>query len=69
MYSAFFIIGVGFSMLSADWLVALLHLGTLLPMYLLRVSAEEEMMIGRFGDTYRAYMAVTGRLCPRLARR
>jgi protein-S-isoprenylcysteine O-methyltransferase Ste14 len=69
MYSAFFIIGLGFSLLSANWLVALLYLGTLLPMYLLRVSAEEQMMIGRFGGAYRQYMAVTGRLIPRLARR
>jgi protein-S-isoprenylcysteine O-methyltransferase Ste14 len=69
MYSGFFMIGAGLSALSGNWRVALLYLGTLLPMYLLRVSAEEHMMIGRFGDAYRQYMAVTGRLCPRLARR
>ena len=53
MYTAFFIIGVGFSLVSANGLVAALYLGTLAPMYVLRVSAEEQMMADRFGDRYR----------------
>ncbi len=57
MYAGFFLVGVGFSLLSANWLVAALYLGTLLPMYILRVSAEERMMSERFGDRYRQYMA------------
>lgn len=66
MYTGFFIIGIGFLLLSANWLVGLLYLGSLLVMYLARVRAEEEMMIGRFGDEYRRYMQRTGRLLPRL---
>lgn len=68
MYAAFFIIGLGFSQISANWLVGALYLGTLVPMYVLRVSAEEQMMARRFGDRYRQYMEATGRLLPRVGR-
>jgi protein-S-isoprenylcysteine O-methyltransferase Ste14 len=66
MYSAFFVIGIGFFLLSANWLMGFLYLATLTMMYVARVSAEEKMMIDRFGDTYRQYMKKTGRLFPRL---
>jgi protein-S-isoprenylcysteine O-methyltransferase Ste14 len=66
MYSAFFTIGFGFLFLSANWIVGLLYLGTLMLMYAFRVSKEEEMMISRFGETYRQYMKKTGRIFPRL---
>jgi protein-S-isoprenylcysteine O-methyltransferase Ste14 len=65
MYSAFFIIGIGWGLLSSNWLVAGVYLGPLVIMYETRVSAEEKMMIGRFGNTYREYMSHTGRLFPR----
>ena len=65
MYSAFSVIGLGFLGLSANWLVGAAYLGTLSLMYGARVSAEEEMMAGRFGDAYRQYMQTTGRLLPR----
>ncbi len=65
MYSAFFILGLGFLLLSANWLVGLLYLGSLVLMYGMRVSREEEMMVSRFGETYRQYMQKTGRILPR----
>jgi protein-S-isoprenylcysteine O-methyltransferase Ste14 len=65
MYSAFFIIGIGFALLSANWLIGLIYLVPLLVMYVTRVSLEEKMMIDRFGDSYREYMKHTGRLLPR----
>ncbi len=65
MYSAFFIIGIGFVILSANWLVGIIYLVPLLAMYLSRASSEEKMMIDRFGDSYRLYMKHTGRLFPR----
>ena len=65
MYTGFFTVGVGFALLSANWLVAALCLGTLAPTYVLSVSAEEQMMARRFGDRYRRYVEVTGRLLPR----
>ena len=66
MYSAFFIIGFGFLFLSANWLIGLVYMGSLLLMYLMRVSKEEDMMIERFGDRYHQYIKTTGRILPRL---
>jgi protein-S-isoprenylcysteine O-methyltransferase Ste14 len=66
MYSAFFVIGIGFGLLSANWLIGIIYLAPLLVMYATRVSTEEKMMIDRFGDSYREYMKHTGRLFPRL---
>lgn len=37
-----------------------------IPFYLLRVRAEEKLMLDTFGDSYRAYMQKTGRVLPRL---
>jgi protein-S-isoprenylcysteine O-methyltransferase Ste14 len=64
MYSAFFIIGIGFLILSSNWLVGIIYLGAFLIMYLARVLPEEKMMIDRFGEPYRQYMKRTGRLFP-----
>jgi protein-S-isoprenylcysteine O-methyltransferase Ste14 len=36
------------------------------PLYLSRVPREEQMMLERFGEAYRAYMSRTGRVFPRL---
>lgn len=66
MYSAFFIIGIGFGLLSANWLIGIIYLAPLLVMYTSRVSTEEKMMTDRFGDLYREYVKRTGRLFPRL---
>jgi protein-S-isoprenylcysteine O-methyltransferase Ste14 len=65
MYSAFFIIGIGFFLLSANWLVGIIYLVPLTVMVVARVALEEKMMLDRFGDTYRNYMKRTGRLLPR----
>lgn len=65
MYSAFFLIGIGFLFLSANAFIGVAYLGTLLWMYLARVSLEENMMLDRFGEAYRRYMQQTGRLFPR----
>jgi protein-S-isoprenylcysteine O-methyltransferase Ste14 len=61
-----FVIGIGFLLLSANWFVDLIYLGPLVVMYITRVSLEEQMMVERFGDSYRQYMKGTGRLWPRL---
>jgi protein-S-isoprenylcysteine O-methyltransferase Ste14 len=66
MYTTFFIVGFGFLFLSANWLIGVIYIGTLLLMYAVRISAEEKMMLDRFGDAYRQYMKTTGRLLPRL---
>lgn len=66
MYAAIFLTGIGTSLLSANWLVTLAHMLSVISMYLVRVSDEEAMMIEQFGDEYREYMRRTGRLLPKL---
>jgi protein-S-isoprenylcysteine O-methyltransferase Ste14 len=39
-----------------------------LVMLLIRLPKEEEKLIERFGDAYRAYMERSGRLFPRIER-
>ena len=66
MYAAIFLIGIGVSLLSANWIVVLSYMLPVICMYLVRVSDEEKMMIEKFGDKYREYMRRTGRLIPKL---
>jgi protein-S-isoprenylcysteine O-methyltransferase Ste14 len=66
MYTAFLVMGAGMLLLSANWIVGggpLLFLPLLM---LVRTPREERMLLARFGDDYRAYMARTGRYLPRL---
>ena len=65
MYSAFFIIGIGFGLVSANWLIVVIYMLPLILMVATRLKDEEEMMIERFGEEYRAYMQKTGSLLPR----
>lgn len=67
MYAAIALIGIGVSLLSANLLVILAHMLSIISMYLVRVSDEEKMMIEKFGDEYREYMRRTGRLIPKLS--
>lgn len=64
MYVAIFLIGIGVSFVSANWIVALSYMLPLVILYLFRVSEEEKMMIEQFRDKYREYMLNTGRLVP-----
>lgn len=65
MYSAVFLFLAALSLVSANWLFVLGAVAAVVLLYR-RIGQEEEMMIGRFGDEYRLYMARTGRLLPRL---
>jgi protein-S-isoprenylcysteine O-methyltransferase Ste14 len=67
MYAAIFIIGIGISLLSSNWIVSLLYMLPVICMYLVRVSDEEKMMIEQFGDEYRKYMKKAGRLIPKMS--
>jgi protein-S-isoprenylcysteine O-methyltransferase Ste14 len=66
MYSAFFLMGIGVLLLSANWLVGGLNLVAVAYMYFVRVADEEAMMLDQFGQRYEAYMGNTGRLFPQL---
>ena len=56
------------ALLLHNWLVGPLGLLSFAPVFFCRVPHEEQMMLDHFGDEYRAYMARTGRVIPRLGR-
>ncbi|MCQ3973492.1 MAG: isoprenylcysteine carboxylmethyltransferase family protein [Anaerolineae bacterium] len=64
MYTTIFVWALAYFLISANWLigVAWLRLG-LVTMAI--ASAEEEAMIEKFGEAYRAYAQRTGRFLPR----
>lgn len=53
-------------LLLQNWLAGFINLLVFIPFYLLRVQAEEKMMIDRFGEQYKIYMTKTGRVVPKL---
>jgi protein-S-isoprenylcysteine O-methyltransferase Ste14 len=55
------------TMLTANRLIGLCSL-VVLTLLAVRTPKEEQMLIERFGDDYRRYMATTGRFFPRLPR-
>ena len=65
LYSIAAMLLVGFTLLTANWFLALAGLGTI-GMLVLRTKKEEELLIERYGDVYRSYMHSTGRFLPKL---
>lgn len=68
MYSSWFLAGIGYFFISANWLLATVYFVTLLPMYFYRVPLEEKMMLDKFGDAYKEYEMRSGRLLPKVLR-
>ena len=64
MYAAHWLWAVAQVLLVDNWLAGPAFLVLFVPLYLFRVPREEQMMLGRFGEEYEAYMARTGRLLP-----
>ena len=53
-------------LLLQNWLAGPLNLVFFIPFYLLRVQAEEKMMLAAFGSQYEAYMKKVGGMIPKL---
>ncbi|MDA0769303.1 MAG: protein-S-isoprenylcysteine O-methyltransferase [Chloroflexi bacterium] len=66
MYAAHLLWGIAQALLLQNWIAGFAGLATLVPVYLMRVDREEQMMLEYFGDDYAQYMNRTGRLFPRL---
>ena len=66
MYTGLFGLTLAWLLASANWLVGLPGLLSLMVIIVNRVSREEAVMIEQFGDEYRTYMKRTGRFFPRL---
>lgn len=64
MYTILFIHLLAILLLTANWLIGGVLLGALILIVALRVQNEENAMIEKFGDEYRAYIRQTGRFMP-----
>ena len=62
-YDVVLLWGLSLSLLTANWLLALLGLSAF-AMMVVRTRIEEEKLVERFGDEYRTYMERTGRFFP-----
>ena len=67
-YLVVFLWGFSLSLLTANWLLALLGVAAV-TMLVTRSRVEEAKLAERFGDEYRAYVRRTGRFFPLLGRR
>jgi protein-S-isoprenylcysteine O-methyltransferase Ste14 len=65
MYLAHWLWSIAQALLLQNWIAGLAGLVVFVPLYLLRVPREEQMMLEQFGQEYRLYMNRTGRVIPR----
>ena len=60
---ALFVLGT--SLIAANWFLFVTG-GLVIGLLIIRTRTEEEKLLGRFGDSYRAYMERTGRFVPKI---
>jgi len=65
MYSSQWLVAIAQPLLLHNWIAGFLTLVAFIPFYFLRVKAEEQMMMERFGDQYQAYMHKVGGVVPK----
>ncbi|OAD04142.1 hypothetical protein MUCCIDRAFT_155533 [Mucor lusitanicus CBS 277.49] len=63
-YLAFLLAWVGFGFMTNNWISVVMVTVLMLWGYLLRILAEEQMMLDRFGVDYQQYMNESYRLIP-----
>ena len=68
MYASHWLWSIAQALLLQNWIAGPASLVLFLPLYLVRVPREEQMMLDHFGDDYRAYIMRTGRVVPRIRR-
>jgi protein-S-isoprenylcysteine O-methyltransferase Ste14 len=66
MYASQWLLAIATPLLLQNWIAGFLNLLVFIPFYLLRVKAEEQMMLDSFGSQYQEYMKNTGRVLPRM---
>jgi protein-S-isoprenylcysteine O-methyltransferase Ste14 len=65
MYAAHLLWAIAQGLLLENWLAGWAFLVVFVPMYLLRVPKEEQMMLLQFDEQYHQYISRTGRIIPR----
>lgn len=65
MYTAHLLWAIAQGLLLSNWLAGWAFLVLSIPLYVVRIPKEEQMMVEHFGEEYRAYRSRTGRLIPR----
>ena len=66
MYTSQWLVAFAQILLLQNWLAGPIGLIVFIPFYILRVQAEEKMMLDTFGDQYRDYLKKTGAVLPKL---
>jgi protein-S-isoprenylcysteine O-methyltransferase Ste14 len=66
MYASQWILVLAQPLLLQNWIAGFMNLLAFIPFYLLRVRAEEQLMLEQFGEQYRTYMQKVGGVFPRL---
>jgi protein-S-isoprenylcysteine O-methyltransferase Ste14 len=65
MYASQLLWSIAQACLLHNWIAGFSSLVVFIPFYLLRVNAEEQLMLEQFGDQYRSYMQKVGGLFPK----
>ena len=65
MYASQWLLALAQPLLIHNWIAGFLNLLLFIPFYLLRVKAEEQLMLEEFGDQYRSYMQNVGAVFPK----
>ena len=68
IYAGLWLWAVAQPLLLHNWIAGFGLLVVFLPLYLIRVPREEQMMLEHFGKEYKTYMSRTGQIVPRLRR-
>ena len=66
MYLSFILLGMGMTLIAANWIITFFILTTPISEYLRRSKQEEDMLEEAFGEVYRDYMSRTGSLLPKI---
>lgn len=65
IYAGIWLWALAQPLLIPNWIAGFAMMIAFLPLYLIRMPREEQMMLDHFGDAYRHYMQQTGRLIPK----
>jgi protein-S-isoprenylcysteine O-methyltransferase Ste14 len=66
MYTAHLLWAIAQGLILANWIAGWAFLVLSIPLYLVRIPKEEQMMLEHFGEEYRSYVTRTGSLIPRI---